>query len=82
MDRKYRALLGILKNESRAMIKHESNQPPDNVQKAIARFAKGSVTSDERAQLCQIFQERPEWVPLLADEVKSLRRGEKFGDPA
>jgi hypothetical protein len=75
MDRKYRALLKILNNESRAMIKHESDQPPANVQKAIARFARGSVTSEERAQLCEILQERPDWVPLLADEVKSLRRG-------
>jgi hypothetical protein len=75
MDRKYRALLKILKNESRAMIKDESDQPPDNVRKTIARFARGSVTSEERAQLCEVLQERPDWVPLLADEVKSLRRG-------
>jgi hypothetical protein len=75
MDRKYRALLKILKNESRAMIKYESDQPPANVQKAIARFARGSVTAGERAKLCEILQERPDWVPLLADEVKSLRRG-------
>jgi hypothetical protein len=76
MDRKHRALLNILRNESRAMIKDESDQPPDNVRKTIGRFARGSVTFDERAQLCAILRERPDWVPLLADEVKSLRKGE------
>jgi hypothetical protein len=75
MDRKYRALLEILKNESRAMITHESEQPTDQVQKIIVRFARGSVTPEERAQLCETLQERPNWVRLLADEVKSLRRG-------
>lgn len=75
MDRKHQSLLDILRNESRAMIKDESNQPPDSVQKTIARFARGSVTFKERAQLCAILQERPDWVALLANEVKSLRRG-------
>jgi hypothetical protein len=75
MDRKHRALLDILRNESRAMIKNESDLPPDHVRKTIARFARGSVTFEERAQLCEILQERPDWVPLLADEVKSVRRG-------
>jgi hypothetical protein len=75
MDRKYQALLKILKNESRAMIKHETDQPPDSVQQTIARFARGSATSEERAQLCKILQQRPDWVSLLAVEVKSLRRG-------
>jgi hypothetical protein len=76
MDRKHRALLDILRNESRAMIKDESDQPADNVRKTIARFARGSVTFEERAQLCALLQERTDWVPLLADEVKSLRKGE------
>jgi hypothetical protein len=76
MDRKHRALLDILRNESRTMIKDERDQPPDNVRKTIARFARGSVTFEERTQLCAILQERPDWVPLLADEVKSLRKGE------
>ncbi len=76
MDRKHQALLEILRNESRAMITAKSDQPPDNVQKTIARFAKGSVTFKERAQLCAILQERPDWVVLLAGEVKSLRREE------
>jgi hypothetical protein len=75
MDRKNRAFLENLKNESRAMITHESEPPSDKVQKIIVRFARGSVTSEERAQLCETLQKRPEWVRLLADEVKSLRRG-------
>jgi hypothetical protein len=59
----------------RAMMKHKDNEPPDSVQKIIARFARGSVTSEERAQLCKVLQQRPDWVTLLADEIKSLRRG-------
>lgn len=77
MDRKNRAFLEILKNESLAMITHESEQPSEQVQKVIVRFARGSATPDERAHLCQTLQERPGWVRLLADEVKSLRRGGK-----
>jgi hypothetical protein len=75
MDRKDRAFLKILKNESRAMITHESEPPSDKVQKIIVRFARGSVTPKERAEFCEILQKRPDWVRLLADEVKSLRRG-------
>jgi hypothetical protein len=75
MDRKDRALLEILKNESGAMITDESEPPSDKVQKIIVRFARGSVTAEERTQLCETLQERPDWVRLLADEVKSLRRG-------
>jgi hypothetical protein len=75
MDRKDRAFFEILKNESRAMITHESEPPSDEVQKIIVRFARGSVTAEERAHLCETLQERPDWVRLLADEVKSLRRG-------
>jgi hypothetical protein len=57
------------------MITDESDQPPDKVQQIIVRFANGSATPEERAELCETLQERPEWVPRLADEVRSLRRG-------
>jgi hypothetical protein len=75
MDRKDRAFLEMLKNQSRTMITHESEPPSDQVQKIIVRFARGSVTPEERAQLCETLQQRPDWVRLLAAEVKSLRRG-------
>lgn len=75
MDRKERAFLEILKNESGAMITDESEPPSDKVQKIIVRFARGSVTAAERAQLCKTLRERPDWVRLLAEEVKLLRRG-------
>jgi hypothetical protein len=75
MDRKDRAFLEILKNQSRAMITTPSEPPSDQVQKLIVRFARGSVTREERVQLCETLQKRPDWVRLLAAEVKSLRRG-------
>jgi hypothetical protein len=75
MDRKNRAFLEILKNESPTMITHESEPPSEKVQKIIVRFARGLVTPEERAQLCKTLKERPDWIRLLADEVKSLRRG-------
>jgi hypothetical protein len=75
MDRKNRAFLEILKNESAAMITHKSERPSEKVQKIIVGFARGSATLEERAHLCETLQERPGWVRLLADEVKSLRRG-------
>jgi hypothetical protein len=75
MDRKDRAFLEILKNQSRAMITPQSEPPSDQVKQIIVRFARGSVTREERVQLCETLQKRPDWIRLLADEVKSLRRG-------
>jgi hypothetical protein len=75
MDRKKRASFEILKNELAAMITRESQRPSEKMQKIIVRFARGSATLEERAHLCETLQERPGWVRLLANEVKSLRRG-------
>lgn len=72
MDTRYQAL--IRRMESHAMIAHEDDQPTEKLRQAIARFAKGSVTAEERAELCLTLQKRPEWVPLLAEEVRLLRR--------
>jgi hypothetical protein len=57
------------------MITDESERPPEKVQRVIVRFAKGSATPEERAELCETLLERPEWVPRLADEVRFLRKG-------
>jgi hypothetical protein len=62
------------------MITHDHEPPADKIQQTIARFARGSVTPDERAELCQTLQKRPEWIKRLADEVRSLRTGGAYLD--
>jgi hypothetical protein len=80
MDARYRALVEIWQNESNAMITHDHELPPERIQQTIARFARGSVTPQERAELCETLQERPEWITRLADEVRSLRTGGAYLD--
>ena len=48
---------------------------PTDVRQKLARFASGELTETERNELVGLLQANPQWVPLLAREVKALRPG-------
>ena len=47
--------------------------PPEDVKQKIARFAAGALPEAERTDLINLLQAHPQWVPLLAREVKARR---------
>ena len=48
-------------------------EPPDDVRQKLVRFAGGTLPEAERAGLIELLQSHPQWVPLLAREVKARR---------
>jgi hypothetical protein len=46
--------------------------PPD-VARQLASFARGELSENERSKVIKLLQANPDWVPLLAREVKGLR---------
>lgn len=43
----------------------------------ISRFAEGTATEEQRAQMKQLLQQQPELIPLLVEAVESLRHEDK-----
>lgn len=55
--------------EGRAVLE----EPPEDIRQKLAQFAVGSLPEAERAELIELLQNNPQWVPLLAREVKARR---------
>lgn len=47
---------------------------PPEVRQVIARFAAGNCTDEERDQIKKMLREKPEIIPVLVKEVRTLRQ--------
>lgn len=55
--------------------------PSAEVRAKIRAFARGELTEGDRDAIVALLRENPQWVPLLAEEVKALRSGtDRSGD--
>lgn len=43
----------------------------------VTRFAAGNCTEDERNQIKQLLIEKPELIPVLANEARALRQSDQ-----
>ena len=48
--------------------------PPEDVRLKLRQFALGLLPMDEQPALIAQLNEHRHWIPLLADEVKALRK--------
>jgi hypothetical protein len=53
--------------------------PPPALAERLLRFARGEVSAQERAALCELLRDEPEYLRALATQVRSLR--EPRGEP-
>jgi hypothetical protein len=47
--------------------------PPEEVRSQLRQFAAGTLSSADRDDLVRQLREHPQWVALLAEEVKAQR---------
>jgi hypothetical protein len=49
-------------------------EPPEDVRQKLLRFAGGTLPERERTELIQLLEAHPQWIPMLAREVKARRQ--------
>ena len=47
--------------------------PPPALAEQLDRFSRGAVTPEERIAICEILRTQPEYLRVLAQQVKNLR---------
>lgn len=50
-----------------------TEEPAADVQRQLKRFATGELSEAERSEVARLLHANPQWVPLLAREVRALR---------
>jgi hypothetical protein len=46
---------------------------PNDIREKLAGFARGELPERERHEFILLLQSNPQWIPVLAREVKALR---------
>lgn len=54
--------------------------PTPALAEQLARFSRGEVSPEERVALCELLRNQPEYLRVLADQVRSIRRVQS-GEP-
>lgn len=47
--------------------------PPPALAEQLDRFSRGEVSADERVAICELLRNQPEYLRVLANQVKNLR---------
>ena len=79
MKNAFEILAGLLDRaepevEGRALL-----EPPEAVKVKLRHFARGGLPPGEQAELVGLLTQNRHWLPLLAEEVKSLRPQNQSG---
>jgi hypothetical protein len=75
MIERFQILLKFLERCDAEVQGRELSEPTEEVKAKLQRFARGSVSEPEQADIFCLLDQHPEWIGWLAQEVKGLRRG-------
>ena len=73
MSSAFQILAGFLERFGDEVEGRESPLPPGEVQAKLRALARGNLPDAEQSQLISLLSQNPQWVTLLAEEVKALR---------
>ena len=73
MSTAFQILAGFLERFGDEVEGRASPLPPGEVQAKLRALARGSLPAAEQSQLISLLSQNPQWVTLLAEEVKALR---------
>jgi hypothetical protein len=75
-----RTIFKFLQRFEAEVIGHQGEPPPIEIRQSLRQLAQGEGVGREWASLLDLLAAHPEWMRLLADEIKSLRkRGDNHG---
>ena len=77
MSNSFKILAGFLDRTEPEVQGRSMEDPPTSVQGKLRQFARGELPEAEHKDLFKHLQRNRHWIPLLADEVKSLRSPSK-----
>jgi hypothetical protein len=72
-------LAGFLERFDEEVEGRALDEPAEDVQRQLMAFAGGTLAEAERAQVIQLLQAHPQWIPWLAQQVKALRQASQGG---
>ena len=75
MTERFHILLNFLERFDNEVQGRELCEPAGDAKVKLQRFARGSLPEPEQAKVFALLDQNPEWIGWLAQEVKSLRRG-------
>ncbi len=55
-------------------------EPPPALAEQLDRFSRGAVSQEERVAICETLRNQPEYLRVLANQVKNLRQRESDQD--
>lgn len=74
MNDDFKILLEFFDGDAREVGGRTAAAIPPELREKIARFANGTSTEDERAEMKKLFQEQPDLIPVLVMETKAIRQ--------
>ena len=74
MNDDFQILFELLEHDAQEVSGRITATISSEIQKKIAKFAAGTCTEDERNQMKKLLTERPDLIPILANEVRALRQ--------
>jgi hypothetical protein len=75
MDTSFPILVRFLQQTSDEVQGREAVTPDAETINRFEAFARGSCSDSERAAICLMIKDSPQWVSYLAESVKRLRSG-------
>jgi hypothetical protein len=70
----FKILLEFFNGDAREVGGRSAAAIPPELRKKIARFANGTSTEAERAEMKRLFHEQPDLIPALVMETKAIRQ--------
>jgi len=75
MANSFEILTRFLERYSDEVEGRQLREPSLEVTNKLKEFAKGTLPEDERNTLLNLLKENPNWIPVIANEIKALRPG-------
>ncbi|HXG47013.1 MAG TPA: hypothetical protein VNO52_05265 [Methylomirabilota bacterium] len=76
MNNPFRILAGFLDKYTEEVEGRSLEEPSSEIKGCLQQFAAGGLKEPERSRIIGLLKENPQWLPLLAAEVKA-RRGDQ-----
>lgn len=77
MNDDFKILFEILEGRDQEVAGRMATATSAELRGRIARFAAGKCSEEEREQMKQLLQEKPDLIPVLVAETRALRQSEE-----
>lgn len=73
MNNPFEILTGFLERHGGEVEGRQLEEPPTSLQSKLRDFARGTLPSDQQEPLLEELRQHPEWIGLLAREIRAAR---------